>query len=274
MELMIIRIYCVVDDFLKSIRFKEDVQVKLNMSEILTIGLVATKYFGGNYATSIKFMIDHRYVKSKISRGQFSRRLNSLDESVFEQMSYALSEHFKRENVEQKYNIDSAPIVICQNERISRCKLVSGKEYLGYSATKNSYFYGLRLHLLASIKREPIEWRLVPAKAHDMTIFREFELNLPDGAQLGADSAYTDYNYEDIIHEATNFSFLPNRKSNSKRPYPPHVTFLASRDRKSIETTFSQITALFPKKIHATNFAGFFLKIQLFILTYAISCLF
>lgn len=273
MELMIIQIYCVVDDFLKSIRFKEDGQVKVTMSEILTTAIVATRYFGGNYATSIKFMGDHRYVKYSLSRSQFSRRLNSLDEAIFDQLFDALATVFKRENVEQKYAIDSAPIIVCQNERISRCRLISGNEFLGYSASKNSYFYGFRIHLLASVKQKPVEFKLLPAKVHDLVAIKEFEFDLPDGAEVNADAIYNDYTFEDVFHEATNINFIPNRKHNSKRPHAPYIASVASKNRKTIETTFSQISALFPKKIHATNISGFLCKIRLFILTYAICCL-
>jgi hypothetical protein len=43
--------------------------------------------------------------------------------------------------------------------------------------------------------------------------------------------------------------------------------------RKRIETSFSQIVALFPKKIHAVTSGGFELKIVCFILAFAIQIL-
>jgi len=40
--------------------------------------------------------------------------------------------------------------------------------------------------------------------------------------------------------------------------------------RKRIETTFSEITAFFPRKIHAVTIQGFILKVILFIFAYTL----
>jgi hypothetical protein len=40
--------------------------------------------------------------------------------------------------------------------------------------------------------------------------------------------------------------------------------------RKRIETVFSQITAMFPRRIHATSFRGFQLKVSLFVIAFAL----
>jgi len=65
----------------------------------------------------------------------------------------------------------------------------------------------------------------------------------------------------------------PIRKKNSQRPFPPWIEFLQQAVRKRIETTGSQITALFPKKIHAVTPQGFELKVMLFVLAFAFQCL-
>gem|GEM_PF-3841034 len=43
--------------------------------------------------------------------------------------------------------------------------------------------------------------------------------------------------------------------------------------RQGIETTFSQVTALFPKPIHAVTAQGFILKIVCFLLAFSFRCL-
>ena len=40
--------------------------------------------------------------------------------------------------------------------------------------------------------------------------------------------------------------------------------------RKRIETAFSQLTAMFPRHIHATSFRGFLLKVSWFVIAFAL----
>ena len=56
-------------------------------------------------------------------------------------------------------------------------------------------------------------------------------------------------------------------------PFAPCIVYIQERVRKRIETSFSQITNLFPKHIHAVTPQGFELKIICFILAFAIQSL-
>lgn len=49
-----------------------------------------------------------------------------------------------------------------------------------------------------------------------------------------------------------------------------HVDYLISSMRKRIESAFSEISNLLPKKIHAVTEFGFLLKLVIFIFGYAI----
>ena len=60
--------------------------------------------------------------------------------------------------------------------------------------------------------------------------------------------------------------FSPFRKSNSTRPDPAWKRFLQHHYRKIVETSASLVERLLPKHIHATNSAGFELKVILFVL--------
>ena len=78
-------------------------------------------------------------------------------------------------------------------------------------------------------------------------------LDLPPGSELYLDSGFTDYGVEDNLREAEDINFFVARRKNSKRPHHPSVDFLISHHLKPIETTFSEITALFLKKIHRSG---------------------
>jgi hypothetical protein len=57
-------------------------------------------------------------------------------------------------------------------------------------------------------------------------------------------------------------------KKGSRRPDAPYGVYLKKQIRQNIEQAFSQITARFPKHIHAVTQHGFVLKIILFLLAH------
>ena len=179
-------------------------------------------------------------------------------------------------NPERTYAVDSFPVVVCDNIRIQRCRLYPLEEhegaFRGYIASKRRYFYGLRVHLVVTAAGEPVEFSLAAGSEADVTVFKELELDLPEGSIICADKAYTDYDYEDLLKEV-GLHLKAQRKKNSKRLMPAWETFLSNRVRKYIETVFSGISAMFSRKIHAVTPRGFELKIVWFILAFAIQCL-
>jgi len=86
------------------------------------------------------------------------------------------------------------------------------------------------------------------------------------------DKAYTSYAYESFLKDV-GVSLVADRKANSKRPWDGCLMYLQSYWRKRVETTFSRITSLFPKSIHAVASRGFELKVFSFILAYSIGLL-
>jgi hypothetical protein len=79
----IVTVFCICDDYLKSIEYRDDKQSMMSTSEILTTAIVAAKFFGGNYAKSRWFLGEHNYVRHMLSESRFIRRLNQIDHEVF-----------------------------------------------------------------------------------------------------------------------------------------------------------------------------------------------
>lgn len=73
----------------------------------------------------------------------------------------------------------------------------------------------------------------------------------PLAKTIYGDKAYTDYALEDYLEETENIRLIPDRKANLKRQHTGCIRYLQSILRKRIETTFSQLVSLFPRKIHA-----------------------
>ena len=200
-----------------------------------------------------------------LSKSRFNRRLHSIPEVVWLQLSHALGTVHKALNRGQAYCVDSIPIPVCDNIRISRSNIYTGEEYRGYIASKRRYFYGLRIHLVVTAHGKPVEMLLAPGSDSDICTLRCFDLDLPTHASVHADKAYTDYLWEDLLKEVQDINLVALRKSNAKREMDGCERYLSGRIRQRIETVFSQITIAFPRFIRAVTARCFELKCFLFV---------
>ncbi len=70
----IISIYCIVDDILKGICYKEDSRRKVSDSEVITTGVVSALYFGGHIDNGRSFMKMSGMVPAMLDKSRFNRR--------------------------------------------------------------------------------------------------------------------------------------------------------------------------------------------------------
>jgi hypothetical protein len=202
-----------------------------------------------------------------LSRSRYNRRLHRIAD-----LFLSLGEYWKVLNERSSYVLDSYPIAACDNYRIPRCKLYQGEEWRGYIASKKSFFYGVRVHILITESGQPVEFFLAPGAMSDLAALSRYDLDVPEGAWLTGDKAYNNYTVEDVLHEA-GVELLPMRKNNSLRPVPPFFAYLQASVRKMVETTGSLLERLLPKSIHAVTPRGFELKVVLFVLAVSINFL-
>lgn len=272
MDSQIVAVYCLCDDLLKALYHYEDRQCQLSDAEVMTIAITAMLYFRGNFEAARRFLRDHGYLPHMLSKSRFNRRLHRIAE-LFMTLFSLLGETWKALNENSIYVIDSFPIAACDNYRIPRSKRYRGEVWRGRQASKKRFFYGLKLHLLVTEAGQPVEFFLTPGSYSDTSAMKSYHFDLPEGAWITGDKAYTDYLLEDLFQEAQR-CLLPLRKSNSKRPVKPWVHYLQASYRKVIETTGSLIEKLLPKSIHAVTARGFELKIAIFVLACSINYLF
>jgi hypothetical protein len=276
MQDTILTIYCLCDDLLKAMNHQDDPQTRFSSAEVMCVPVIACAYFGGNMARTRAFLFGQGYFKVHLSASRFSRRLKALPDTVWHSLFGLLSQVFQQHNQSGAYVVDSFPVPVCHNIRIKRCKLFPAEHkesFRGYCASKKSYFFGFKVQLLITAQGEPVEFVLTPGSMADQAGFRHLNLDLPAGSVIHADKGYNDYGEEDLLWHAGELLLKPLRKSNSKRAMPPWVEFVSKPVRQQVETAISQITALFPKHIHAVTAQGLQLKLMCFVLAYAISCL-
>lgn len=267
-----VAMYCFVDDLLTQCRPawapQPDPRRHLSDAEVLTTALVAARYFGANLAQARRYMQAH-WGQRELHKSGFSRHLHHLRD-VLDELFATFGQLLQGQHADSRYVLDSFPVAVCHNTRIPRCKLLTGKAYHGRSASKRCWFYGVKVQVVATTDGLPVAYHIHPGSEADMTGLRQLDLDLPEGSVLYADAAYTDYTHEEVFDEATGCQQHTARRANSKRPHEPARRFLIHHYRHGVETCFSQLTARFPRKIHATSAAGFALKIGLFVFVQAL----
>jgi hypothetical protein len=263
-------IYFLIDEYLKQTFHQEDKQSLMSDSEIIFAYVISFNFFSGNYCKTLCFLKQTNLMKYVLSKSRFSRRIKSLEWKIQEIFTF-FSQNFK-DTKEKEFCIDTFPLSICKLVRMRRCKLVKGREYLGYNSSKEEYYYGFKVHLIASRQGGVIEFDLSPAHLSDLTGFKLLNFDLPDNSEIFADKIYCTYTEEDLLMESSGIKLSSIRKRNSKKTDNTYmINHYKSRKRKIIENIISKIQGLFPKKIHCTNLHGLFIKIFGFILAYNFS---
>jgi len=267
-----IAMYCFLDDLLTLTRPSwarpANPCRRLTDAQVLTTALVAARFFGGNLVLGQRYMEQH-WGQNKLDKSGFTRQLHALTDTLLGLFA-TCGALLKDLHTEARYVIDSFLVAVCHNTRIPRCKLLTGKAYHGRCASKRNWFYGFKVQVIATTGGVPVEFYIHAGAEADSTGLRAMAPDLPEGSVLYTDAGYTDYVGEDLFEQATGNQQQTARKKNSKRPHTPAQTYLIQHFRKRIETTFSQLTARFPKQIHAVTAAGFALKIALFIFVHTL----
>jgi len=265
-----IAIYVFIDDLMIAIGHKEPVNRNASDSEIITTALISAFYFNGHIDHAISYVKSSGLMPKMLSKSRFNRRIHAIYELIID-LFFNIAEAIKKINVSSKYIIDSFPMPVCENVRISRSKIIKGKQYRGRKASLGKYFYGFTVQVIVTVDGIPVEFAILPGSYHDVVGMRNMFFNLPENSILYGDNAYTDYDYEDNCWDAENIKLMIARKANSKRQHEPWQDYMLSVYRKRIETTFSQINIMLPKHLHAVTVEGFIIKIVMFIFIFTIN---
>ena len=199
MDIQITTIYCLTDDWLRCQNHREEKHCKLSNAEVLTIAIVAARFFKANFETAHAFMLEYGYIKQRLSPGQFNRRLHRLT-GILEVLFERLAQVWKQTEDETIFVLDSCPVSVCDNIRIPRCKIYQNEAFRGYSSSKKRYFYGLKVHMMVNQSGRPVEVFLTPGSASDTAELKNFHFNLERGSTVYGDKAYNEYETEDLPH--------------------------------------------------------------------------
>jgi len=122
----------------------------------------------------------------------------------------------------------SFSVPMCDNIRISRCKLLQGEAYRGYKASMRRYFYGIKVQLITTSSGIPVEFSIVAGSQADVKGLHQLPFTMPAGRVLYADSAYTNYHVEDMLADEQ-IKLYSQRKANAHRKDTPPLAYLKER---------------------------------------------
>jgi len=200
-----------------------------------TIGIDSENYLFG------KIRADHSQdFPNLIDRSRFNRRRKRLGDLIArlnQQISALLNEG---ENI---YLVDSIPIPICKNARITRSKICRDDYKTapdrGYSAVNKSYFYGFKLHLVTSVRGVYSSMDLSKASVHDIHFLDDIKHSGINNCVLVADKAYASKPIQTDLF--TTRQIILKAPSKSHQNDKEHIPFILMKARKRIETLFSQL---------------------------------
>ncbi len=259
-------IYCFIDDLLlQTGKNSVDKRRKLNDSQIITAAILSAKYFYGNQSHACAYLKDH-WEFNIPDKSNFNRILHRLSDKII-CIFYYLSPIIKELNLESVYIIDSFPVIVCKNIRISRSKILTEEKYRSYNASKREYFYGFKIHVISTATGIPVEFLFTAASVHDNTALQMMDIDLPQNSHLYADSAYLNGDLKDLLLLDKAIKLKAATKKNSLEKNTWLQELENKYFRKRIENTFADINVRFPKKIHAVTANGFLLKLIIAILT-------
>ena len=250
----IVTTFVVIDDLLNACAFQEDGRASSHAAEILTVAVIAAKYFQNHHERALSILGQLGYVQ-RLSVSRFNRRLHQLSDWLYGIVT-VLGEVFAQGEV---FIIDSMPLPVCKRARARRCKKVRGKAFCGYCAAKKEKFFGWRLHLICTAEGVPVAFDVLPAAQHDLTAIHELTVGLPAGATVFGDKAFISQPDTQSLLEAIGVRLVAVRRSNMT-PNTWADDYDRRHYRKRIETVYAQLESMGLQRLHARTNLGFDLK--------------
>ena len=119
--------------------------------------------------------------------------------------------------------VDSTPVECGRSRETARRSELAGWAEYGYCASHTRFFWGLRLHLVATLHGLPVGWALTGAKADERHTLTDILSGTPalagrTGQTIIGDKNYYGHAFETEIAEAGMTLLRPTRKGESPRP--------------------------------------------------------
>lgn len=176
----------------------------------------------------------------------FNSRLNNLAADFALVFDALLQAEFEKSPTDFSADslIDSFPVMLKRGKRAKKCQTAQPVADFGYCASKDIYYWGVKLHNLAirRIKRLPLPFQVFfsPASHHDLTAFKQHNPSVPT-ENLFADKAYQDKELKvDLAKQGITLLTPYKKKKNEPIQFnEPLWSKFVSRFKQPIESFFN-----------------------------------
>jgi hypothetical protein len=226
-----------------------------NKKQFLTDSELVTIYFYGlmtgrrNLKDIHKFADDHlRVWFPKLPSYQgFCYRTHKLPNAFMTLCERIQQYCAATQNLENKWLLDSMPIVLAQGSRSFGAKIARGTANKGYCSSKKLHYHGVKLHVVGSYVSGsiPVPYSVIVTNAsmHDLTAARETIESLTDGILL-CDKAYCDSSLKEKCKAENDLLLItPIKKPKNGKLDENQIEFskAVSKYRQPIESFFNWI---------------------------------
>jgi len=251
--LYIVTTYVMIDESLKTMAVVDDVRATLTAAEILTVAVVAARYFHNHLERGLQVMVQLGYV-GRLSVSRFNRRLHQLIGC----MRSLRQQLYQRCRPAQVYLVDAFPLPVCKRVRQRRCSKVRGAAFLGKCEAKREWFFGYKLHWCCDAAGVPLTFTLRPARRHEGSAVQSLLAHLQPGATVVGDGAYVS-DKRTAFWQQRGVRLVAKRYG---RMVPNSAAELALlRQRHIIETVHSQLESMGLQQLRARTRSGFCIKV-------------
>ena len=174
----------------------------------------------------------------------FNRRLHLLAPAFELLIEDVLTTAGKREDLAAADRlIDSLPVMLAVGTRANRARVALRLADVGYCATKQTHYHGVKLHMVAArrVSKLPMPERifLSPASQHDLTALREFTPNLSNCGLFG-DKAYADSDTKSDLQKRGIYLVTPykRKRNEDETAVPTLYNRFISSIRQPVESLF------------------------------------
>jgi hypothetical protein len=176
----------------------------------------------------------------------FNNRLNALNQVFVELFCLLVSDFMPKGCSTQMALLDSMPIITCSGKR--RAKVALELTDKSYCATKNLWYYGLKLHALNFYNKgtlpHPKQIVITPASESDLNVFKEYWSKI-EFMQFFGDKIYHDQDFfEQLYRKIKSTMYTPVKGIKGKSEE------LKQRDF-AYETLFSKVVSTIRQPIES-----------------------
>lgn len=121
----------------------------------------------------------------------------------------------KSANIDSKVNthlLDSMPIIVAGQKRSSTAKVAPNLCSKGYCGSKDMFYYGVKLHVLAQSRYQtlpvPLNIAITSASENDLTVAKQVMLCDVHNMDVFCDKAYIDSEWKDSMKQDNGVSIL------------------------------------------------------------------